>query len=177
MSESCQYIRISRLFDAVERAAPGGWLLIADYFVHERTDRPLGRSGHVLGGFRARAQAAGFELVRDEDITDAVLRTLRTMSGWVDRFARPTLNLLVGTLQERRPWLLRVLQWVLRRRIEHIRIQEELIDAAAFKAAKSYRMLLYRVPSSPAAGVDPQRAPDSVGVQGANPIATVEGSP
>jgi MPBQ/MSBQ methyltransferase len=158
MSESCQYIRISRLFDAVRRATPGGWLLIADYFVYERSDRPLGRSGHQLDRFRQRAADAGFELVRDEDITEAVVPTLRVMRGWVDRYAMPTLNLVVGTLQERRPWLLHLLRWVLRRRFEHIRAQEELIDAAAFQAQKSYRMLLYRVPpAAPTAG--PPRDP------------------
>ncbi|MBM4389729.1 MAG: methyltransferase domain-containing protein [Deltaproteobacteria bacterium] len=146
MSESCQYIRISRLFDAVRRAAPGGWLLVADYFVNAKGEGPLERSGHVLDGFRARASRDGFYIEREEDITEAVLPTLVLAKGWIDRYARPAVRLVSDTLGARYPWTLAVLRWMLRRRLASIAEQAVLVDGEAFRAVKSYRMFLIRVP-------------------------------
>jgi MPBQ/MSBQ methyltransferase len=146
MSESSQYIRISRLFDAVKRAAPGGWLLVCDYFVYSRTETPLGKSGHVLESFKRRAGEAGLVLEREEDITEGILPTLVLARSWVDRYILPTMRLVESTMEERHPYLLRLLKWVLGSRIQHIQRQEELIDAQAFKACKSYRLMLFKIP-------------------------------
>lgn len=148
MSESSQYVPLAGLFPAVARAAPGGWLLLSDYFPYARGEGALSRSGHVRAAFREAAEAAGFTLVREEDVTEAVLPTLRYARSLADRYGRPTLQLVVDTLEERHPWVLRALRWLLRRRITKILAQEELIDADAFRKAKAYEVLLYRVPGA-----------------------------
>ena len=148
MSESSQYVPLDRLFGAVSRAAPGGLLLVSDYFPLVKDSRPITRSGHRYEDFRAAAAAAGFVVLREEDVTEAVLPTLRYAEDLVERYARPTLALVVDTLAERHPWVLRFARWVLRRRIAKILDQRELIDPAAFREAKRYVFFLFRVPSA-----------------------------
>lgn len=150
MSESSQYIRISRLFDAVREASPDGWLLVADYFVHTRTDTPLGRSGHNLALFRKYATADGFSILEDVDITEAVLPTLALANDWLEQRARPALRILEDRLAQRHPWLWRLGRWlagsVFRRKLTSITEQAELVDVDAFRKAKSYRIFLIKVP-------------------------------
>lgn len=146
MSESSQYVPLDRLFAAVGRAAPGGWLLLSDYFPLEKDGRPITRSGHRYEDFRAAAAAAGLVVEREEDVTEAVLPTLRYAEDLVERYARPTLALVLDTLAERHPWVLRLARWVLRKRITKILDQRELIDAEAFRTAKRYQFFLFRVP-------------------------------
>ncbi len=149
MSESCQYVRITRLFDAVRRAAPGGWLLVADYFVYTCTDTPLGRSGHELAMFRRFAQSDGFTIHADIDITEAVLPTLTLARQWLDQRARPALVILEDGLRSRHPWLLALARWWFRDRLRAIAEQDQLVDVDAFRAAKSYRIFLISVPEGP----------------------------
>lgn len=148
MSESSQYVPLDRLFGAVSRAASGGRLLLSDYFPLVKDGRPITRSGHRYEDFRAAAAAAGFTILREEDVTEAVLPTLGYAEELVERYARPTLALVVDTLAERHPWVLRLARWVLRKRIAKILDQRELIDPAAFRQAKRYQFFLFQVPAA-----------------------------
>ena len=70
MSESCQYIPIRGLFKNVMACAPGGYWLIDDYFVANPDETAMSRSGHRLDEFLSLAEQYGFELIKEEDITD-----------------------------------------------------------------------------------------------------------
>ncbi|MFF5448735.1 SAM-dependent methyltransferase [Streptomyces sp. NPDC012888] len=86
--ESSGYTERARLFEVVARAlVPGGWFGIQEHFV--RNPEWL---GFVDGYYRTRlgtleeyltaASAAGFELVRDEDVTDAVTEFWMQSMAW-----------------------------------------------------------------------------------------------
>lgn len=77
-SESFQYIPMTESLPKCARLlAPGGQVLIADCF---RTEAYRGRSvhgpqpggGHQIAAFHTALRAAGYSLVAEEDITDAV---------------------------------------------------------------------------------------------------------
>jgi MPBQ/MSBQ methyltransferase len=143
MSESAQYIWLHSLFPAVARAAPGGHLLVADYFTVEAGDGPEHKSGHPLAEFDAAAAGAGFELLRDEDITDRVLPTLELATLWLDRYAEPSLAILGDSLRGRYPRLGRT---VLGRVEKSFAGQRRVLDPEVFARAKRYLARLYRVP-------------------------------
>jgi SAM-dependent methyltransferase len=146
MSESAQYIWLDSLFPAVLRTAPGGWLLVADYFVLERDGSNLSRSGHLLGEFLERAGHHGLELEHREDVTQQVLPTLELGRAWATRYADPTLELLAETSRQRWPLLHRLARRLLRRPHERYLHALELLDPQAFERCKRYEILRFRVP-------------------------------
>ncbi|MBZ9599708.1 class I SAM-dependent methyltransferase [Streptomyces erythrochromogenes] len=87
-NESSGYTDRARLFEVVAKAlVPGGWFGIQEHFVgacewrefmdgYYRTR--LGRHEEYL----AAAEAAGFELVQDEDVTDAVAEFWMQSMAW-----------------------------------------------------------------------------------------------
>ncbi|MFD3697041.1 SAM-dependent methyltransferase [Streptomyces sp. NPDC058646] len=87
-NESSGYTDRTRLFEVVAKALePGGWFGIQEHFVgraewcefmddYYRTR--LGRRGEYL----AAAEAAGFELVQDEDVTDSVAEFWVQSMAW-----------------------------------------------------------------------------------------------
>lgn len=146
MSESAQYIWLDRLFPAVIESAPGGYLLVADYFTVNGATGPLGRSGHPLAEFMEDARDCGLDLLRREDITDRVVPTLDLAKGWIDRYVEPCLLLAANHLERKAPRLVRLARSLLRRRIEKATRLRSLIDSDLFRREKRYLILLFRVP-------------------------------
>lgn len=146
MSESCQYVKLPELFPAVHRAAPGGHLLVSDYFPFEKTGHRLEKSGHHLASFQGAAKTAGFTPLREEDITERTARSLDFARQIADRLAFPLLRLLSDSFAQDHPWLFRLGRWILRKRIAKIDAQRVLIDSAEFKRRKCYKVFLFRVP-------------------------------
>lgn len=142
MSESAQYVWLDRLFPTVCRCAPGGHLLLADYF---RTSPEKG-SGHHLEAFRAAAAAHGLTLVREDDVTEATLRTLDLARHWIETHVEPVLTILTDAAAAQHPYLLALARrlfpgrW---RKLAEARLQ---VDSDHFRRTRRYLFLLYRVP-------------------------------
>ncbi|MGW6985343.1 methyltransferase domain-containing protein [Streptomyces sp. NPDC054932] len=87
-NESSGYTDRNRLFEVVAKALkPGGWFGIQEHFAGSSEGREfidgyyrthLGRRGEYL----AAAEAAGFELVQDEDVTDEVTEFWVQSMAW-----------------------------------------------------------------------------------------------
>ncbi|MFB7462823.1 class I SAM-dependent methyltransferase [Streptomyces sp. NPDC056224] len=87
-NESSGYTDRARLFEVVAKALePGGWFGIQEHFAGRSEWRDfmdgyyrtrLGRRGEYL----AAAEAAGFELVQDEDVTDSVAEFWVQSMAW-----------------------------------------------------------------------------------------------
>ena len=148
MSESAQYIWLDSLFPHVCRVAPGGHLLLADYFVVDDNGSPAARSGHPLDGFLARAAEHGCELLRREDVTEQAAPTLELASAWLDRYGVKIAAVLAERAQRRHPWLYglgdRLLGGRLRRKLEQ---ERTLCDPEIFRRLKRYELMLFRVPA------------------------------
>ncbi len=146
-SESAQYVWLEVFFDHVRKVAGGGWLLVADYFVTADREGLPERSGHPMDAFFAEAERRGFELVRRDDVTDRVLPTLDLARGFIERYALPSLELAGELLAQDHPRLYRLGRWLARRKVEkELAKLEFLIDRDAFREAKRYLFLLFRVP-------------------------------
>jgi MPBQ/MSBQ methyltransferase len=142
MSESAQYIWLPDFFPSTLRTAPGGWLLVSDYFRVGDDLGPHASSGHRLDDFMELAGDHGVELDRSKDVTELVKPTLDLARGWLDRYVEPTIRLLV----ERYPTLTRIGRWMtpsLLQKYEDIKVY---VDGEAFCREKRYLILLFRVP-------------------------------
>ncbi|MEU7728034.1 methyltransferase domain-containing protein [Streptomyces sp. NPDC040724] len=87
-NESSGYTDRSRLFDVVARALePGGWFGIQEHFAgrsqwREFIDGYYRTRLGLLGEYLAAAEAAGFELVHEEDVTDSVAEFWVQSMAW-----------------------------------------------------------------------------------------------
>lgn len=145
LCESAQYVWLEALFDAVRRSlAPGGHLLLCDYFVVRANGGERSTSGHPLDDFVARAKAAGLVLEIHEDVTEAVVPTLRLAQSMLDRFGRGAVNLLREASTRRFPRLAGV-GWRLARpltgRLDRL---DRLIDPEDFARVKRYKVMRFR---------------------------------
>jgi MPBQ/MSBQ methyltransferase len=149
MSESAQYIWLDSLFPRVLRVAPGGHLLLADYFVVENDGSQAARSGHPLDGFLGSAAASGCDLLRREDVTEQAAPTLALASSWLDRYGVKIAAVLGERAQRRHPWLYglgdRLFGGRLRRKLEQ---ERTLCDPEIFRRLKRYELMLFRVPAT-----------------------------
>ena len=125
MSESCQYIPVEGLFRNALACAPGGFLLINDYFVTNPDNTAMSRSGHNLDEFNQAADKFGFELLKEEDITDRAAISLDLARSWIDRFVMPSLDLVTYSFQHKHP---------------------RLLDSEHFKRVKRYQIMLFKIP-------------------------------
>ena len=162
MSESAQYVWLDHLFPSVARAAPGGHLLVADYFtVPEAADDggPLAESGHRLDAFLAEAKRWGFRLEHREDVTDRVTPTLEIVRRWIERFGEPTVRLAADVLAARYPRLWKLARRLFGNRWRRLERRRAIVDPEAFARAKRYLMLRFRVPAGPRAADAPPNRP------------------
>lgn len=147
MSESAQYVWLPSLFPAIQRAAPGGCLVVADYFVVEQDGSAMSRSGHPLDAFLTQAEEAGLDLDHREDITDASLPTLVLGKQWVDRYIRASGHVFEEWISSRRPWLLALAKRFFGRTVDRkLGELDDLLDAEEFARVKRYLLLRYRIP-------------------------------
>jgi SAM-dependent methyltransferase len=146
MSESCQYIPMDGLFANVRKCAPGGYLLINDYFITHPDNTAMSKSGHNLDVFLKKASTSGYELIREEDITDKAAVSLDLAKSWVDRYVLPSIDLMTYSFRHKHPKLYAVLSWLLRGKVKKFNDDLLLLDAEHFKRVKRYKILLFKVP-------------------------------
>lgn len=144
MSESAQYVWLDSLFPAVSRVSPGGYLLVCDYFLREGVEGSMAKSGHPLHAFLAKARQHDFDLLEQEDITERTLPTLDLAHSWVERYVRPSIDIVEASMAHRRPWLPKILRALLRRPLAKAEEGLQLIDSERFAASKVYMRLLFR---------------------------------
>jgi SAM-dependent methyltransferase len=146
MSESAQYIPVPQLFEVAKTAlTPHGYLMVGDYFVLPHASGPLANSGHRLQPFLTMADQCGFELHRQEDLTDRVTPTLDVAKAFVETYGLPAVALATEHLKARRPYLFRLICWLLRKHLRQIQDDLQLLNSAEFKRTKSYQFLLFQV--------------------------------
>ncbi|MCP4204114.1 MAG: methyltransferase domain-containing protein [bacterium] len=139
MSESAQYVPLERLFPAVERVLePTGSLLVSDYFPLVKDGSYIVKSGHLLADFFSAAEAAGFALEHEEDVTEQVAPTLDLACQLADRYLFPTLRLAFLRGGQKKPRLTRAVARFLRKRLRRVGARMENIDSRLFREKKRY---------------------------------------
>jgi SAM-dependent methyltransferase len=148
MSESCQYIEPTEAFkQARSLLNPGGHLLISDYFRKEKTR--YYRACHVFAPFMKQAEEDRFDLLADEDITDAVTPMLKFAEGIYEDYLLPMANVAgEWALREypRTSWLG---QRLFRKKVGKMKrsIYEDMpekYDGKLFAERMTYRIMLFR---------------------------------
>lgn len=155
MSESGQYVPTQAIFASARRLAPGGHLLMSDYFRLEET--PYYKTCHVLGDFRKAADEAGFEVLGEVDVTEATLPTLDLGRQVYKETVLPLLEIGAGLLDQKAPRLKKLATIFFKKRLAKLNWYlydktEEKVDAALFREKMRYLFLLYRVPAAEAGG-------------------------
>lgn len=146
MSESCQYIPMEQLFVTVKECAPGGHLLIDDYFITNPDNTAMSKSGHNMDAFYKEAEKNGFELLKEEDITDKAAISLDLAKNWIDRFVMPSLDLMAYSFGHKHPKLFKFIKWLSRKKVKKFEDDLMLLDSEHFKRVKRYKILLFKIP-------------------------------
>ncbi len=146
-SESFQYVRLEEaLQKAVDILAPGGHVLICDFFRKEVLGKSLVGGGHRLAHFHEAVSRYPLTLVRDIDITDRVAPTIDVANKTLTEVLGPMANLGLELLRTRHRVLAHIVQFALRKRIRKTcdKYFSGQRTGEHFSMFKSYRLLLYR---------------------------------
>ncbi|MDN3647902.1 methyltransferase domain-containing protein [Reinekea marina] len=147
MSESCQYIKLDKLFKNAKRALKAhGYLMICDYFVLNNAEGELSKSGHRYDEFMNRIDQEGFSVVVEEDLTQDVTKTLDLGKDFVEKSMKA---LSIGTerIRSKHPQLSKFVLWLFKNKIAKATKQTDLLDSDKFKQYKSYRFILLQANS------------------------------
>lgn len=144
MSESAQYIPVKKLFaNAAKHIKDDGYLMVFDYFLRDNASGLFAKSGHNYQQFVSESQNAGFIIEKEEDYTDATLKTLELGNDFADK-AKIAIELFTDKPRRRHPRLFRLANWLIRKKVNHLNEQLQLLDTERFKANKKYVFFIFR---------------------------------
>jgi hypothetical protein len=138
---------MDQLFGVVKNCAADGYLLINDYFITHPDNTAMSKSGHNMDAFYKEAEKNGFELIKEEDITDQAAISLDLAKSWMDRYVIPSLDLVSYSLGRKHPKLLKLMAWLFRKKVKQYHDDMMLLDSEHFKRVKRYKILLFKVPA------------------------------
>lgn len=144
-SESFQYIpQKAALERARQLLAPGGRILICDFFRRETEERGPLKGGHRYSRFGPACAEAGVAVERDEDITDAIAPTMDVFDQLAVNFLKPAWELGGDLLPRRFPLLSRMGRWVFKKRLAKVERKyfSRERNGASFRHYKTYRRIL-----------------------------------
>lgn len=151
-SESFQYIPLTALREKLPSLLrTGGYALISDFFRSAAHgdgapgDRSFG-GGHALAEFYRLLQDAPFVIEHDEDITSRISPTIALLEDWLNNRLRPAAGTVNTWLLARYPGTMRVLKWVLRKKLAHLHYKylSGHRTQAVFEKYKSYHLIVLR---------------------------------
>lgn len=143
MSESAQYIPLDEVFaKAAECLVSGGRLIVCDFFNLPRATGIQAKSGHNLEDFQRAAEAHGFRLLTERDVTEEAAPTMELATEFARR-AEIGIDLGTERFRERRPLTFRLAMWLLRKPLQKLERQRPLIDPTAFRENKRYMSFLF----------------------------------
>ena len=144
MSESAQYIPYQHLFaNAARCLKSGGTLIVCDYFLLNGATGVWKRSGHNMEKFMAEASKRGFRLVKQEDLTDRVLKTMDLAKLCIDRMLVAA-DILTARFRAQYPLVMRFLMWLMKGKIHKWDEKRQLMDSTQFAQNKRYVFLLFK---------------------------------
>lgn len=153
-SESFQYIPYEKnLALWPQLLKPNGRVLICDFFKSEnRGDGGPGdgtfRGGHIYKEFCEYLERQRIQVLRNDDITSNTSPSIGLLNDLLVDRVRPAILTLDSYLNERRPWLLRLVKFFFRRFIT--RMDEKYFSGhrskAVFERYKTYRLMVLQPP-------------------------------
>jgi MPBQ/MSBQ methyltransferase len=145
MSESAQYIPLKKLFTKTnELIKDQGYLMVCDYFVLDHAEGKMSKSGHRLNAFLEEAQKNNFQIVKEQDLTEAILPTLDTAKIFTEKYVLPTIDIAQEKFLERSPFIFKTLRWFFRKNIAKAQENMILIDSVEFSKNKKYMFYIFK---------------------------------
>ncbi|RLC46753.1 MAG: hypothetical protein DRI23_12010 [Candidatus Cloacimonadota bacterium] len=142
MSESSQYIKLEKLFTNAHKALKnGGYLIICDYFVKKNATGIQSKSGHKYDAFVKQISKSRFEIIKEKDITESVVKTLDIGKDFVSRIQK-TVEIYTENIVKKHPHFTNLILWIGKKKIKKYRKQLQLLDSQEFKKNKTYRLFL-----------------------------------
>ena len=146
-SESFQYVKMDESLHKVgDIISSVGHLLICDFFRRDVPGKsPMG-GGHSWQGFKDTISTLPFQQVTGLDISEETAPTIDLLDQFCQDVLMPISEMSGSYLQYKYPYLTKLLNWKLKKRIEKIRrtyLSGEL-NGDSFKKFKTYRLLLYK---------------------------------
>ena len=139
-------IQLDKLFSVLTAAMKKDavWVVV-DYFVKDGVSGVMAKSGHTYTMFHRAVAASPVTMDYDRDITEAVLPTLDFADNLVAR-GELALSMLKQRIDQRSFILSKIVNfilWLARKEIKKLEENRILIDSAAFKEAKTYRLMRF----------------------------------
>lgn len=145
MSESAQYISDEQLFKNAAQCVRGnGYLMVCDYFVLNNASGVLAKSGHNLEKFMNSAAANRFKVIKQEDLTERVTKTLDVVRLYVDKTVL-AFDIVTEKFRAKHPYVTRFLFFLFRKKRTAMEEQMELLNSEKFKQNKKYMFLLFQL--------------------------------
>ena len=143
--ESFQYIPLAdSLAKAKACLAPGGHVLICDFFKKDVPGNSPIRGGQNLAKFYAAVEDQALAIQTDRDITDAIAPTMELVNRFLLEVARPLWHNIVALAKRRFSWLAGLLLWKYKKRVDKMNRKyfSGQRTPETFARFKSYRLLL-----------------------------------
>ena len=150
-SESFQYVQLEEAIRKTDSLLNHcGYLLICDIFKTAVKGKSPTSGGHPLKRFYNLALEYRLELVKNLDITEQTAPNIDLEHHIFNQVIHPIVNGLEQLLDNRYPFLSKVLKWKYRKKIDKIYAKYfgDQRTGENFKKFKSYRLLLYRKTNS-----------------------------
>ncbi|MCS7227376.1 MAG: class I SAM-dependent methyltransferase [Endomicrobia bacterium] len=148
MAESCQYIKLDKMFSQLNNILlPDGYLLVADYFRKKNTK--YYKTTHLIEDFYNYATKYGFVVIAEEDITENVLPTLSLAKQLYNKYVIPVIEILSGYFTDKFPILAKIVKVLFFFLLKRVRFYiyyhtKEKLDEQKFKIYLTYRIILLR---------------------------------
>ena len=144
MSESGQYVPLDRLFATAATAVKNnGYLMSFDYFVLNGATGVLAKSGHNLEQFEKEAEKYGFKIIKDEDVTSRISKTLDFSKQLVKKSLK-ALEIGSEKFRLKHPLFTRFINRIFKKKLSKFDQEMELIDSKKFNEAKRYKLYLFQ---------------------------------
>lgn len=152
-SESFLFMRLDEsIAKALRCLRPGGYILLTDVFKIVPDGNTAIGGGQHLTLFRDAFARVPFTTLKDIDMTPQIAPTFTLINKGYTQAVKPAYDLVMGRLRAKHPWLMKVILWKFRDKIQRAEAKHFSGQRTAdtFSKIKSYRLFLFqRQGSSP----------------------------
>jgi len=145
--ESFQYIDLDRVLDvAASLVRQGGYILICDFFKKQSADSCGIKGGHKLDKFMDLLGRSPFQIIEDIDITEQTAPNMDILDRATKEVMIPVASAVDRFFQSRNPFILKLIKWKYRKKIE--KAEKKYLQGKRagkdFAESKTYRLFVCR---------------------------------
>jgi cyclopropane fatty-acyl-phospholipid synthase-like methyltransferase len=142
-SESLQYIALEDAFKKSDKLLDkGGRWIIIDYFRNDDSD--INSSGHLLADMKKCIDRREWSIVKETDITQNILPTLKLVHFYANRFALPLMHFGMEKFRFKAPFLFSMTDEIRASIDKKVKKELAAIDPHVFSRDKKYLLLVLK---------------------------------